>query len=178
MYAFSPILVEGHHDASIGPFCSWVLADFTEDEEGKAQLMRIFGGEGLMASAAVAIAAVAEAESDGRLRPTASWLTLLTGTYGWWERLSPSVRLSQRLVDSMATSVRVLADKQSAGALALPRSASDAQAVSAVQDAYIRACVVAKEDPVQLAETLRAHYIDFLAGVAFDLEEIDDELEE
>lgn len=69
MYAFSPILVEGHHDASIGPFCSWVLADFTEDEEGKAQLMRIFGGEGLMASAAVAIAAVAEAESDGRLRP-------------------------------------------------------------------------------------------------------------
>lgn len=176
MYAFSPIMVEGHHDASVGPFCSWMLAEFTDDKQGKEQLLGVVGGEGLMASAAVAIAAVAEAESEGRLRPTASWLTLLAGTYRWWERLSPSVRLSQRLMDSMATSVRLLADKRSAGALVLPRPSSEAQAVSAARDAYIRACVVANEDPVQLAETLRVHYIDFLAGVGFDVEEIGDEL--
>lgn len=153
-----------------------MLAEFAGDELAKLHLLRVVGGEGLMASAAVAIAAVAEAESEGHLRVTASWLTLLAGTYAWWERFFPSVRLSQRLVESLASSVRVLADKQSAGALVLPKPTGEAQAVSAARDAYIRACVVANEDPVQLADTLRAHYIDFLAGVGFDVEDIEEEL--
>lgn len=177
MYAFSPVMIEGHHEASVGPICSWMLAEFAEDHPAQRQLLTTVGSQELMASSLLAVSAIAEAEVEGDLPTAASWLSILAGTYGQWERMNPSVRLSQCLAESLATSVRVLADQHSAGALVLPKVQKPSRAASAARDLFIRASVVSGNDPVQSAEALRSHYIDFLAGVGFDHQDLEDDVE-